>query len=390
MRFSSLIWKNLIRRPLRSGLTLIALATAISAVVGLTGIARGFSQSFGDIYAAHAVDVVVSRQGSADRFSSSVDAGFADSIGKLPEVDRAAGVLLDTLSLEDQGVFGLPTMGIETDSWLMDDYELSGPNDIKESVVDVDLIPVDSPEGVQRIAFLGIHLAERLGLSRGESFNLFDEPYRVAGVFRSPSTWENGALILPLKTLQHLTDRDSQVTYINVVLANRVAGNTAQEAIAKIEGLDPRLLALATSEFVETDTRMQMAGAMAWMTSAIALLIGSIGTLNTMLMSVLERTREIGILRAIGWPRRRIVSMIVCESCSLALVASLLGSLMAVAMVWALSQAPQAKGILKPTIDADVVMQGVVLALGIGVCGAILPAVRAAQMLPTEAFGKNE
>lgn len=246
-----------------------------------------------------------------------------------------------------------------------------------------------APEGIKTEVMLGVHLADRLGLQAGDSVNLFGEPYRISGVFKSPSTWENGAMIFPIRTLQHLTDRSSQATYINVVLAKPVSAAGAKKAINAIQELDSKLLPLATAEFVETDTRMQLAGAMAWMTSMIALVIGSIGTLNTMLTSVMERTKEIGILRAIGWPKSRVVSMILLESCGLAVLASLLGTLLAVLMTWGLSQAPAVKGILSPSIEWSVMVQGFVLAIGIGLLGAMLPAWRAARMLPTEAFREN-
>jgi putative ABC transport system permease protein len=234
-------------------------------------------------------------------------------------------------------------------------------------------------------------LAERLGVKAGGQIQLFDEPYRVSALFKSLSSWENGSMILPLDELQRLTDRPGQATYINVVVqgADRLEelpGERAERVLAAIAALDPKLLPLATESFVESDTRMQLAQAMAWMTSVIALLLGSIGTLNTMLTSVMERTREIGILRAIGWPRRRVVSMILMESCGLAVVASILGIVLALMLTWGLAQAPAAKGILSPSIDAGVITQGFALALGIGLLGALLPAWRAAQLLPTEAF----
>ncbi len=398
MRFTSLIWKNLVRRPLRSALTLLALATAIAAVVALLGISQGFTRSFSDVYAAHAIDIVVTRQGSADRLSSSIDQDFAKKIVELPEVNRTSAVLLETLSLEDDGVYGIPSMGMATDSWLRDDYE------IETSQIDNQSIQVDPLASELMIAgeppplsdetqtvWLGIHLAERLGVRAGGIISLFDEAYQVTAIFKSPSTWENGSMIFPLDELQRLTDRVGQATYINVVLEPMVAsklapGERAQRAIEAITELDAKLLPLATEDFVETDTRMQLAGAMAWMTSAIALIIGSIGTLNTMLTSVMERTKEIGILRAIGWPKRRVVSMILLESCGLAMLASVLGIGLAMLLTWGLAQAPAAKGILSPSIDTPIIVQGFVLALGIGLLGALLPAWRAAHMLPTEAF----
>lgn len=384
MRFTSLVWKNLARRPLRLALTLVALSTAIAAVVALTGIARGFTRSFSDIYAAHSIDIVVSRVGSADRLSSSIDEAFAEKIARLAGIDKTAPVLLDTLSLEQEGVYGIPTMGIAADSWLRNDYQLEGTQATRlDSTGSVPAHPA-------RTVWLGIHLAERVNVHPGGSIVLFDDEYEVTGVFKSPSAWENGSMILPLTELQRLTDRGGQATYINVVLEpprdGRTLAEAARQQIAAISRLDSRLLPLATQDFVETDTRMRLAGAMAWMTSMLAFVLGSIGTLNTMLTSVMERTKEIGILRAIGWPQRRVVTMILLESCGLAIVAGCLGTLLAMGLTWALAQAPVAKGMLSPSIDSRVILQGFVLAIGIGLLGALLPAWRAARLLPTEAF----
>jgi putative ABC transport system permease protein len=377
MRFPALVFRNVARRRFRTGLTLLALATAMAAIVALLGVSKGFQKSFAEVYDAHAVDVVVSRQGSADRLSSSLDAGVADRIATLPAVDRAAGVLLDTLSLEKEGIFGIPTMGVTPGSWLLADYAaVPGPDGSADP-------PALSGD---RDLLVGRNLADRLGVRRGDTLLLFDEPYRVAGVFRSRSVWENGSLILPLATLQRIADRDGQVTYVNVVLRRPLPPGGVAAAVAGIGGLDPRLLALATGDFVRTDTRMQLAGAMAWMTSIVAIVIGAIGTLNTMMTSVHERTREIGILRAIGWPRRRVVGMILLESCGLAVVAAVLGGAAAAVLTGLLARAPAAAGILRPVIDPPILLTGFAIALGIGLLGAWLPAWRAAGLLPTEAF----
>lgn len=383
MRFGALIFKNLARRPMRSALTLVALTTAIASVVSLIGISNGFTKSFGDIYSAHSIDIVVSRQGSADRLSSSIDQSFAGKIEELPQIRHAGAVLLETMSLEEEEVYGLPAMGIAADSWILEDYEFIDQ-------IDITSVKTEPNEGSEKspahIVWLGIHLAERLNTETGKDLNLFGDAYQIAGIFKSPATWENGAMIFPIETLQELTDRKGQATYINCVLTSGVSGEEVEKTIESIEALDDRLLPLATGEFVETDTRMQLAGAMAWMTSAIAVVIGAIGTLNTMLTSVMERTKEIGILRAIGWPKSRIVRMILLESCGLTVLASIIGTVLAVVLTQALSQAPVVKGILIPSINFTVVLQGFGLAVGIGLLGAILPAWRASRMLPTEAF----
>lgn len=379
MQFSELVCRNVVRRPFRTGLTVAALATAMTAIVALLGICNGFKRAFSDVYGAHGIDIVVSRQGSADRLSSAVDVDVVGRLAALPTIDRAAGVLLETLSLEEQGVYGVPTMGLEADSWLLDDYESAGTGTANDA--SVRFSQRRDPE-----LLVGQNLAQRLAIRPGDQLLLFDEPFRVAGVFRSRSVWENGSLILPLEQLQRLTGRDGQVTYINVVL-HRASGKPDPEAAtAAIEALDPRLLALATADFVRTDTRLKLADAMAWMTSLVAIVIGGVGTLNTMLTSVHERTREIGILRAIGWPRRRIVLMILAESLCLAVAAAMIGGLAAICLTWLLSQTAAGSGLLVPVIDLPILATGLTLAAGIGLLGAWLPARRAARLQPTAAF----
>lgn len=373
MTFLGFVFKGLLRRPFRVFLTLMALATAIGSVMAFVGVADGFSESFRNVYASHHVDIVVSRQGSADRLSSSLSDEFPAQIARVEGVGRAAGVLLETLSIEDQQIYGVPAMGVRTDSWLFADYGLTPPVKTADG-------------GEPDTLYLGQNLAERMHATVGSEVMLFDEPFRVGGTFQSGSIWENGSMILPLAALQRLTGREGQLTYINVMLDEDADRSELKSVIARIQAIDPKLLALATDEFVETDQRMQLAGSMAWMTSAIALLVGAIGTLNTMMTSVLERTGEIGILRAIGWPTRRVALIVFLESVILALVATILGGIGAAALLSLLAASDAAGGLLQPSIAWSVWLRGAMIGLGIGVVGALLPAYRATRLHPTEAL----
>ena len=119
---------------------------------------------------------------------------------------------------------------------------------------------------------------------------------------------------------------------------------------------------------------------------ALGLLIGVIGMLNTMVMSVVERTQEIGILRAVGWPPGRVVRMILGESLLLGLAAAAVGTAGAVAVSYALTQFPQVNGFVEGGIAPTVVAEGLGITLAIGLLGGLYPAVRAARLLPTEAI----
>ena len=98
--------------------------------------------------------------------------------------------------------------------------------------------------------------------------------------------------------------------------------------------------------------------------------IGAVGMLNTMLMSVLERTREIGVLCSLGWRRRQVLGMILNESLVLGLV-GLTG-------VWG--------GALEPAYTTQMFVQAIVVAVVAGIVGGIYPAWRATRMRPVEAL----
>ncbi len=125
---------------------------------------------------------------------------------------------------------------------------------------------------------------------------------------------------------------------------------------------------------------------MAWVTSAMALVIGAVGMLNTMVMSVFERTNEIGILRAIGWRRWRVVRMILMESILLSLAGGVVGTAGAIVLTQVLAAQPAVAGMVDPDVAPWVIAQGFVIALCVGLLGAAYPAYRGAQLLPTEAL----
>ncbi len=373
MRFGNLIIKNVFRRKVRSLLTLSAIATAIAAVVSLRSISNGFIVAFEQVYSSHGVDLVVSRSGSADRLSSSVDMKAVEKIETLSAVERAGGVLLETVSLEKKGIYGIPAMGIEPDSWMLHDYRIKPPSK-------------GFSKGTSKEVLLGSHLADRIQAKVGDTIEIIDESFFVSGFFESTSIWENGSVILPISELQELTDRGGQYTYVNVVLRKPTDDGKLDACIEAIKSLDSKLLPLATKAFVETDTRMSLVRAMAWLTSLIAVIIGAIGTLNSTLTSVYERTQEIGVLRAIGWSKTRVIAMILMESTGLAVVASMIGIMAAAILLWATQYSPSMSGLLPPSISPSTMLEGMLLAVAIGLLGAWLPAWRAVRMLPVEAF----
>ena len=130
---------------------------------------------------------------------------------------------------------------------------------------------------------------------------------------------------------------------------------------------------------------IDMINAASWGISLLAIVIGGIGIINTMLMSVFERTREIGVLKAVGWSDIRILLMIVGESIVITVVAAIVGSVFGVLGVEIMTNIDLLKG-LNPIFTAGTFIKAFLIALIVGVIGGIYPAVKAIKLPPTEAL----
>ncbi len=145
--------------------------------------------------------------------------------------------------------------------------------------------------------------------------------------------------------------------------------------------------AMASEAHVKSSLELRVVQAMAWSTSAIALFIGVIGMLNTMMIAVFERTQEIGTLRAIGWPKARVVRLILVESLILSSLGWLLGMAGSLLLTKLLSLSPASSTLILPSAVSPAIMSKVLLlAVLAGIAGAAYPAFFAARLVPTEAL----
>lgn len=379
MRFTTLVWHNLFRRRLRSALTSVGVGVAIMAVAALMAISRGFEESMAGAYESRGIDLVVVRAGVAERLTSSLDQRLAERLRKLPFVEQVILELRDQASLGDAALVGTPLLGWEADSPLYDSLTFVSGRQLR---------PTDT-----HAVLLGEALAQRLNSKVGDTVELLLQEFLVVGVFTSKNRFENLTAVVQLHELQELMDRPGRVTSFQLKLRDSIHKSLDVEAVrAAIESLTDRqgrklgLLAQPTREFVTSTLQIRIAHAMAWVTSAIALVIGAIGILNTMIMSVLERTREIGVLRAIGWRRSRVVRMILSESLALSLAGAVVGVVSAATLVVVLSNTHRAGAFLTREIPAAVVARAMLMAVVLGMIGGLYPALRAAALRPTEAL----
>jgi putative ABC transport system permease protein len=181
-------------------------------------------------------------------------------------------------------------------------------------------------------------------------------------------------------------DRPGQVTGFSIVLQRADKAAPTDQVRTAIENLAKGLSAMPVAEHVNSLAEIRAARVMAWVTSAIALMVGATGVLNTMFMSVHERTSEIGILRAIGWRKWRVLWMVLAESLILSQMGAIAGSLIAIGLVKLLTRLPLTNGVIDGHVPFVVVAEGFLIALMVGLIGGLGAAWIAARMLPTAAL----
>jgi putative ABC transport system permease protein len=244
--------------------------------------------------------------------------------------------------------------------------------------------------GEEAEVMLGEILAGNLGKKAGDTMEIQGASFRVVGVFRGGSALETGAVMMPIRQLQKLADLNGKVTAFHVRLRPAPAGPTAEEYIrqarAAIEEAVPGLKAVPAGERAHNNQFVSFARSIAWGTSLIALLVGTLGIANTMAMAVFERTREIGILRALGWRRWRVILLIQLEAATLGSVGGIVGLVAGWGALRLLAALPATANVADASISAPHSGEALVIAVLIGLAAGALPAWRGARLSPVEAL----
>jgi putative ABC transport system permease protein len=371
VHFTTLIAKNVLNRPVRTGLTAFGLSIAISAVIVLVGISWNFERAFMAIYQSKKIDLIVVHAGSSNQLSSSLDVALADRLKQIEGVADVAPTLVDTVAFEEQNLASVLVNGWVPESLLFRGIRILDGRSLK------------ADDG--KVGMLGRVLALNLNKKVDDTIDVSGEKFQVVGIFESESLFESGALVIPIKTLQKMMGREGQAT--GFVITAKESDREFLDGLRKrIEAAIPNVAATPARDYVIGDTQMRLAKVMSWTTAAVALILGAVGMLNTMLMSIFERTREIGILRAVGWRRRRVLALVLGEALLIAMGGTLLGGLLAIAGLRAVTLYPSARGFIDPKVPPEVLVLALFMGIGLSLLGGLYPAARAAALDPTEAL----
>jgi putative ABC transport system permease protein len=208
--------------------------------------------------------------------------------------------------------------------------------------------------------------------------------FRVTGIYETGIGYEEGGGVMALPDAQAAFDKPRQVSMLQIKVRDPDQVEAVRAQIENRFGDDVSVSTTAT--FIESSSDIQNTKAMLGAIFVLAILVGGVVVTNTMVMAVIERTREIGTLRALGWRQSRVLWMILSESLLLGLIAAGLGILVGAALTTGLKAIPGYGGFLSAVYTPQVIIQAVAISLFLGASGGLYPAWYASRLRPVEAL----
>ncbi|MBV8957035.1 MAG: ABC transporter permease [Solirubrobacterales bacterium] len=360
---------SLRHRPGRAVLTALGLALGIATIVALLAVSAGANQTAGKFVHLGRSDLGLFQKDAADPTTSVLPESLiaqlrrqrwvADAMGLqllVEEVSRAPGAI----------VFGAPAGSFETSRMVFSAGRMFGGGD---EIV------------------LGDQLAPALHAHVGDLVRVGRRRMRVVGIYHLGVSEQDSGAFVPLSAAQALSGHAQEVTSIVVKLAPGVRPAAARRLIAArfpgllvIDDPDEALRAGANGQLISNVTLVIV---------VLALLIGGISVMNTMLLSVIERRTEFALLSAVGWSGPQVANLVLTEGVIVSVLGAaagiVLGSLGANLLIRALG----AQAFVSPDISAWVLGRALLIGILIGVLGGLYPAWRAAHVSPARALAQQ-
>jgi putative ABC transport system permease protein len=349
-------------------LTSLGIGVSVAIVIAIFALANSLKGELGGVAQITQADLIVIQRGLPGPTGGSIPESRITDIAQYDEVERATGFLLATVTLPELASFNL--FGV-----IPEDSDLYFSN---SQIIEGGYIQNPGEIALGKIAWdsLDLQVGDTLELEIGKAFT-------IVGMYKTGNVYLDSGGIITLKEAQEIAGRDGKVALIAIYL---MPGVDKDGVIEQIESRWRYLEVMPSPYLLETSVATQSINAFTWALSWIAIIMGCLGVVNTMSMSVSERTREIGILKAIGWSRFKVLRMILGESLLLSLLGFGIGSLFGVGAVWIVASLPIAKGFVTFSFGGDAFLIGLAIALIIGLIGGAFPAYRAFHLSPAEAL----
>jgi putative ABC transport system permease protein len=364
-----MVLRNLIRRKVRTGLTVLGIAVCIAVVVQMISLVQGFRQQIDDVASAGRADLVVSQQGAADPLISYLAPGVVEAVARIDGVAAVHPLLASAKQIPRTPFFFF--------------YGTTAGSPFLQQLNFIEGRSVFDGPGRSGGICLGDRAADMMGLDVGAALELGSETVTVVGIFEAQIPFLGYGGLVSLETAQRLAGHERpNFAFVQLNQRDDQTASRVEQAIeATVEGVS----AVRASRFTTAFDEFELFDDLVVVTSVLILLFAGIGTMNTMLMSVFERTREIGILSALGWRRRMILSLVLTEGLLLSLAGCAAGIGLGIGtleLVRSLSGMAWIMGAYTPGVFVAAVAVGI----GTGLVGTVYPAWRAVRISPVEAL----
>jgi len=394
--------ESLAANKLRSALTILGIVIGVAAVIAMVSVGRGAQNTITGSIQGIGTNLLFVFSGGSDnvRNPKPLTLGDADAIAdpfQAPSVSMVAPVLQGNVTVSYAGESHNTTITGVTPA-----YSTVRNTQVSEG----EFISEEHILGQASVVIIGTDVADKLfGRSEGlvgETIRIEGQPFRIIGVQKSKGgsgfSNEDDRVLVPFTTAQTRLLRRATRDRVDLLLVQAVSAEgvpLASEEIAQIlrtrhrteVGADDFTLLsqqdfLATAQTITGVLTIFLGGI-----AAISLLVGGIGIMNIMLVSVTERTREIGLRKALGARRVDILIQFLAESS----VLSMIGGLIGIGLGWLISYivgriAAANDAAINPSIGLDTILLATLFSTAVGLFFGLYPANRAAGLEPVEAL----
>jgi putative ABC transport system permease protein len=363
---NKMIVGNLVHRPIRSLISIVAVGLEVALILLIAGLAYGIMNDSRNRTAGIGADVIVQPPGAtnlAGISSAPVPIKVADILRKLPHVKVVSPVIWQLSATGALEVID----GIDLSSF----EALGGPFQYLQGG------PFQGPDDI----LVDDYIARQKHVKVGDTMEVLNHNFRVAGIV------ENGRgarKFLPLASLQELLGAKDKASVFYVKLDDPANANEVVNEVKSQPGME-KYSVQSTEEYLSMMTPSRLPGFRPFIgvVIGVSVIIGFLVIFQSMYAAVMERTREIGILKAIGASKFYIVSAILRETGLLAVLGILLGIGFSFAASWAIRHRFP---LVQVVVTADWVVRSMLVAVAGAVAGALYPAFKAAGKDPIEAL----
>lgn len=372
----SLALHSLRLRPLRTLLTALGIAVAVGSMVIFLSLGEGLRRLYADELGSIGPDLQVSY--------GPFDAASLTAVPELPltyleslreNAERYGIVNLVPLLLYVRGGFSISS------SYLFEG--LPPGEDVSEIYYGYEIVEgrsLEATDSDRLVAVIGTQVAERGGLALGDPLRLNPEAsFEVVGIADAEGGLIDNAILVPLKPLQRAIGIEDRVTFFALDLAEP---GRAAEVAERLAADYPRLGFQTRGDVLGViEQGIRISDVVRLGISAIALIVGAIAVANTMLMSVFERTKEFGVVRALGARGRFLFGLVLVEAVLLSLVGAAVGVVLGRLGILAVNRVTYGLiGLDVATLTLRLVLFAIAVAMTMGLLSGLLPAARAARI----------